>query len=238
MENNNEITSLINSFKQYRDLLTPIEESLREFSVSYENISDEIKKLNTAFGGDIQEKLDGIYKDLNSQAEKSKGLANEIDRFSNSTKNYVQQIDKLVRFCESLENRLSVVDDIQKKAESQIEKLNGIIEEKKKTYDLKQLEKNLETYNIKVQEVSEFINKDVAEVLSNNTQKLEEIKDKNESVLENINNDNKGVDTLIDTYKATNNLLKKIVEKEAVNEEYIFTILDKWAEDRKVKIKK
>ena len=49
MENNNEITSLINSFKQYRDLLTPIEESLREFSVSYENISDEIKKLNTAF---------------------------------------------------------------------------------------------------------------------------------------------------------------------------------------------
>ena len=145
MENNNEITSLINSFKQYRDLLTPIEESLREFSVSYENISDEIKKLNTAFGGDIQEKLDGIYKDLNSQAEKSKGLANEIDRFSNSTKNYVQQIDKLVRFCESLENRLSVVDDIQKKAESQIEKLNGIIEEKKKTYDLKQLEKNLET---------------------------------------------------------------------------------------------
>ena len=35
-----------------------------------------------------------------------------------------------------------------------------------------------------------------------------------------------------------NELLKKIVEKQDVNEAYIFDILDKWAEDRKVKIKK
>ena len=43
---------------------------------------------------------------------------------------------------------------------------------------------------------------------------------------------------LVETYKSSNELLKKIVEKQDVNEAYIFDILDKWAEERKVKIKK
>ena len=39
-------------------------------------------------------------------------------------------------------------------------------------------------------------------------------------------------------YVSSNELLKKIVEKNDVNEEYIFDILDKWAESRKVKTKR
>ena len=49
--------------------------------------------------------------------------------------------------------------------------------------------------------------------------------------------DLKVLDKLSETYKETNALLRKIVEKEDVNEAYIFDVLDKWAQSRKVKIK-
>ena len=46
------------------------------------------------------------------------------------------------------------------------------------------------------------------------------------------------MESLIEEYKATNAFLRKIVENNDVNESYLFDVLDKWAQDRKVKIKK
>ena len=55
-----------------------------------------------------------------------------------------------------------------------------------------------------------------------------------ESILE----EKSSIDKLVESYNSSNNLLKKIVENNDVNEQYIFEILDKWAEDRALKIKK
>ena len=127
---------------------------------------------------------------------------------------------------------------LQSKAESQIEKLNTIIEEKKKTYDIKQLEKNLENYNVGVQKVSEYINKDVADVIKNSNNTISQIQDKNKSIYEAVIQEKTSIDKLIESYDTSNRLLKKIVEGNDVNEQYLFDILDRWAEDRKLKIKK
>ena len=89
-----------------------------------------------------------------------------------------------------------------------------------------------------VQKVSEYINKDVAETLKNSSDKIKEIHDKNISIYEAIVEEKSSIDKLVDSYNASNKLLKKIVEDNDVNEEYIFEILDKWALDRKVKTKK
>ena len=48
----------------------------------------------------------------------------------------------------------------------------------------------------------------------------------------------KDIATLIATFAETTSLLKKVVEGSTVNEEYLFDAFDKWAADRKVKIKK
>ena len=68
----NEIQELIDVFKGYRDLLTPIEQNLTEFSNSFEGIEKEIKSLNSSFDGSISSRLDKIYRDFSMQAEKSK----------------------------------------------------------------------------------------------------------------------------------------------------------------------
>jgi chromosome segregation ATPase len=235
---NNEINSLIVAFKEYRDLLTPIEQNLRDFSTSFEGMKTDIQNLNSAFGGDIQGKLDKIYRDLSSQAEKSKSLASEIDRFSGSTARYTQQVDRLLELCAGIENRIKTVDEIQKKAEEQIEKLNAIIEEKRKNYDVKQLQKNLEVYNVGVQKISEYINKDVADTLKTSSEKINQIQNKNDSVFEAIVNEKTSIDKLVESYNQSNELLKQVVQKNDVNEEYIFEILDKWAESRRVKTNK
>ena len=96
----------------------------------------------------------------------------------------------------------------------------------------------METYNVGVQKVSEYINKDVADVLKNSSEKIEQIQDKNSNILEAVVNEKGSIDKLIESYQISNSLLKKIIENNDVNEEYIFVILDKWAEDRKLKIKK
>lgn len=233
-----EIKNLIDAFREYRDLLTPIEQNLKEFSISFDSISGDIKNLNSSFDGNVQQKLDTICKDLASQVEKAKNLSNQVDNFMASTNRYVNSVDRLISICSRIEEKLSTVDKIQNEAESQIERLDSIIEEKKKTYNIKQLEKNLETYNIGVQKVSEFINKDVADVLKVNSEKIQQIQDKNNSVFQSIADEKYSIEKLIQSYASNNELLKKIVEKNDVNEQYIYEILDKWADSRKIKTKK
>ena len=58
---NNEIKSLIATFKEYRDLIGPIEQSLKAFSLSFESIRQDIENLNSGFDGNLQGKLDKIY---------------------------------------------------------------------------------------------------------------------------------------------------------------------------------
>lgn len=235
---NNELKQLISTFMEYRNLLTPIEQSLKQFSVLFESIGEDVKNLNSSFDGNVQAKLDKIYKELSGQADKVKLLSSQVDAFVAKTERYVQSVNSLVGLCGKLENKISTVENIEKQAETQIEKLNVIIEDKRKTYNIKQLEKNLETYNIGVQKVSEFINKDVADVLQESNNKLEQLQNKNEDVLEVVKNQQGGIAELVETYKINNEMLKKIVENNDVNQEYIYSILDKWAADRKVKTKK
>ena len=235
---NNEIKMLITTFKEYRDLLTPIEENLKSFSMSFDSIRNDIENLNTSFDGSVQQKLDSIYKELSNQAEKARTLSSEVDRFMNITSKYVTNVDKLVDLLDGIEKRISTVHSIEQKAEDQIGKLDAIIEEKRRTYDIRRLEKNLENYNIGVQKVSEFINKDVAESLQESSEKINQIQDRNSNILKTLVEEKISIDQLVESYNTSNDLLKKVVENKDVNEEYIFEILDRWAEDRKVKIKK
>lgn len=235
---NNEIKMLIATFKEYRDLITPIEQNLKAFSSSFESIKEDVKNLNNGFDGSLQTKLDKIYNELSVQAEKAKTLTTEVDKFISTTNKYVSSVDALVNMCAKIEDKIANVNNIQNKAEAQIEKLNTIIEEKKKSYDIKQLEKNLENYNIGVQKVSEYINSDVADVLKTSSEKIGSIHDKSTSIFDAILEEKSSIDKLVNSYESSNKLLKKIVEGNDVNEQYIFEILDKWAEDRKLKIKK
>ena len=139
-----DIKMLIATFKEYRDLIGPIEENLREFSSSFESVKADISNLNNSFDGNLQNKLDQIYKELSTQADKAKTLANQVDRFLGATNKYVSGVENVVSLVSQIENKLNVVNELQQKAESQIEKLNVIIDEKRKTYDIRGLEKNLE----------------------------------------------------------------------------------------------
>lgn len=234
----NEIKTLISTFKEYRDLLSPIEENLRAFSVSLGGIKEDLKSLNVNFSSDVQGKLSGLAGDLNASLEKSKSLTSQVDKFLSSSNRYISAVDSLISLCGKIEGKLSTVENLQSKAEGQIERLDGIIEEKKKTYDLKQLEKNLEAYNVGVQKVSEYINKDIADSLKTQNEEIKKIQDSNSNIYTAIVEEKGSIEKLINSYTSSNEFLKKIVDGNDVNEEYIFEILDRWAEERRLKIKK
>ena len=235
---NKEIQELVEAFKGYRDLITPIEQNLREFSNSFESIKQDLSNLNESFDGNISSKLDKIYKDLSNQAEKSKSLTSQIDRFSNVTNSYISGVDRLISSLNQIQEKIKQVDSIQELADKQVERLNTIIDEKKKNYDIKQLQRSLDSYNTGVQKINEYINKDIAETLKSNNDKVLQIQDKTYSIFENIVSEKQDINKLIETYSQSNELLKKVVENNTVNQEYIYEMLDKWAEERNVKIKK
>ena len=137
-----------------------------------------------------------------------------------------------------MEAKIKELNAIEQKAQEQMKKLDTLIEEKKINYNVKDLERALDIYNNNVQRVSDFINKDVAQSLNETSRKIDAIKKDSESFSKQIEKEHESVDELVKTYSSTNALLKTMVEKEDVNEEYIFSTLDKWANERGVKIKK
>ncbi|HAJ78122.1 MAG TPA: hypothetical protein DCO89_03550 [Clostridiales bacterium] len=235
---NKEMDALIGAFIEYRNMLEPIEKNLRNFADTYNNMREDIKDLSKNFDGNIQKKLDAIYNDIVKQFEKSKDLSSQVDSFKQKTDIFSDKLEKLMDLMSKMENRIYKIDELENKVTSQIEKLDTIVEQKNKMYNLKDLEKNLEAYNANVQKINEYINKDIATMLKANDEKLNNIRDKNTSVLENLLEEKSDIVELLGTYAESNKLLKNVVEKQDVNEQYIFEILDKWATERGVKTKK
>lgn len=235
---NNDVKNLIEAFKGYRELLSPIQANLQDFADTYTQIRGDIDKLNTAFDGDVQSNLDKIYKTLSKQAEGATDLSSRIDRFVNQTSRYTQDISRLSTIFETVDSKIRALNAVEEAAEAQIAKLDILLEEKKKTYNVKELSRTLDNYNANVQKVSEFINKDVAGILSENQRTLESIKQKNETLNDNLKEEGKTVQSLLEIFNASAEIIKRIGEKQDVNEAYIFDILDKWADSRKIRIKK
>lgn len=231
---NNDAKVLIESFRAYRELLGPVQESLHDFAETYNSLKSDIGKLNTAFEGDIQGNLEKIYKNLSKQADTASDLSSRLDQFVKTTSKYTADFSRLLALLEKVEERMSAVNTLEAQAEEQIGKLDAILEEKKKSYNVRELQRTLDNYNANVQKVSEFINKDVAESLGQNYKKLDDIKSGNETLSKLIEAENGKVDALLATYRSTNELLKLAVEKEDLNESYIYDVLDKWADQRKV----
>ncbi|MBQ8425276.1 MAG: hypothetical protein IJX17_04575 [Clostridia bacterium] len=235
---NKEINSLINAFVGYRDMLVPIQSDLNEFLGTYTALKGDIEKLSNSFSDDAKAKLDEIHKSLAQQAQKSEELTRKVDQFLRSSTKYTEEVDKLISTFEGIETRIKSVNEIEAKAEAQISKLENIIEEKKKSYNLKELERSLESYNTNLQAVGDFVNKDIAENLVSNSKMIQSIKDGSENIVVKLKEEKKSIDELMQSYKTSNDLLKKIVENNDVNEEYVFDIIDRWAETRNIKIKK
>ena len=234
---NSEVNALIDAFIGYREMLVPIQNDMHDFLETYDALKNDVEKIDKAFSGDVQGKLTEIYKTLSSQAEKSEALTRKVDEFLKSTTQYTEEVSKLMSMFETIQAKISAVNDIETKAEEQITRLDDILEEKKRNYDLKDLKNSLDKYNANLQSVSEFINKDVAENIVENTKTIQEIKSGNSNVVTHLMEEKSSIEELSKNYVETNALLKKILEKNDVNEEYIFDIMDKWAEERRVKTK-
>lgn len=235
---NSEVNALIDAFIGYREMLVPIQNDMHEFLETYDALKNDVQKIDKAFSGDVQGKLTEIYKSLSAQAEKSEALTRKVDEFLRSTTKYTDEITKLMTMFESVQEKISAVNELEEKAEEQISRLDVILDEKKRNYDLKDLKNSLDRYNSNLQQVSEFINKDVAENIVENTKTIQEIKSGNDNVVSHLKQEQSSIEELAANYQNSNELLKKILEKNDVNEEYIFDIMDKWAEERKVKHKK
>ncbi|MEG1536127.1 MAG: hypothetical protein RR416_04065, partial [Clostridia bacterium] len=59
-----------------------------------------------------------------------------------------------------------------------------------------------------------------------------------DDIAKRLLDENSDIEKLAQAYSASNEILRQLVEKQDVNEAYIFDILDKWAEERKVKTRK
>lgn len=238
MSDYNELKELIDSFVAYRNVLTPLEENLRGIASTYSSIRDALDDINRTFAPGTGVQLDKIHSTLNAQARSGKELTQKIDEYSVSGEKYAKAVSDMTERFDDVAKKLETVTQMEKSAESILSKLEAMIEEKKTSYNLKDLQKSLDAYNKGVEKISDFINKDVGAVLQENAKKIEEIRKENEALSAALTEQNKTVASLSGYFAETSSLLRKTLEGGAVNEEYLFDAFDKWAADRKVKIKK
>ena len=234
----NSIKDLIESFIAYRNLIAPLQESLHSVSKTYEEIREDLDNLTRSFSGNSANQLEKVHATLNAQAKSGQELTRRIDEYAQSGERYAQAVKDMTSRFSSVVQRIDSLQEIEKSARSQIERIENLIEEKKSSYNLKELQKSLDGYNTNVEKISDFINRDIASVLTGNAEKIELIRKENEELQRAVSEQGKDIATLIATFAETTALLKKVVEGSTVNEEYLFDAFDKWAADRKVKIKK
>lgn len=234
----NSIKELIDSFIAYRNLIAPLQESLHSVSKTYEEIRNDLDGLTKSFSGNAANQLEKVHATINAQAKSGQELGRRIEEYAASGEKYAQAVNEMsAKFSEVVE-RIASLSQIEKTAQSQLERIDTLISEKRQSYNLKELQKSLDGYNTNVEKISEFINKDVATVLKQNADKIEAIRKENEELSAVVAEQSKDIATLISEFSQTSALLKKLVEGTSVNEEYLFDAFDKWAADRKVKIKK
>ena len=236
--NDNSLKELIDSFIAYRNLIAPLQESLHAVSKTYGEIRDDLDALSKNFSGSAAGQLDRVHSILNSQAKSGQELSRRIDEYAQSGEKYSKAVSEMSSRFSQVVNRIDSLQEIENSARSQIERIDTLIAEKKSSYNLKELQKSLDGYNTNVEKISDFINKDIASVLTGNAEKIETIRRENEELSKAVAEQSRDIATLTATFAETTALLKKVVEGSTVNEEYLFDAFDKWASDRKVKIKK
>ena len=130
-----EISLLIEAFVGYREMLVPIQSDLNEFASTYSMLRSDIEKLSNSFSNDAKAKLDEIYRSPAAQAQKSEELTRKVDQFLKSSTKYTEEVDKLIGTFENINKRISGINEIENKAQAQIEKLKQL-EDKKLPEDI------------------------------------------------------------------------------------------------------
>ncbi len=234
----NSIRELIDSFIAYRNLIAPLQDSLNSVSKSYEEIRNDLDNLTKSFSGNAAAQLEKVHSTINAQAKSGQELGRKIEEYASSSERYAQAVNDMSSRFSDVVNRIDSLGKIEKSAQSQLAQIDNLIAEKKSSYNLKELQRSLDGYNKNVEKISDFINKDIASVLKQNADKIETIRKENEDLSAAVAQQGKDIAVLITEFSQTSELLKKLVEGSSVNEEYLFDAFDKWAADRKVKIKK
>lgn len=235
---NEQLKELISAFIDYRNLLIPLQENLKEFTGTYFLVKEDVDKLNIALSGEVKDKMSSIYSLLANQAEKSNQLTQKVDQFLIASNKYSNEIDKLLNSFNEVEKKIINMNNLEGKVEAQIQKIENLIEAKENSYSVKDLQKSMDTYSKNLQGVGEFINKEVAGSVIENAKTLEEIKKDHKIMLSELENQGKAINDLAYQYKISKDFINTVVQNQDVNEAYLFEVLDKWAKERKVKIKK
>ena len=235
---NNDIKQLIDSFAAYRNVLAPLQESLHSLAETYGAIREDLDNLKKNLSGDAGNQLEKIHSTLSQQAKSGQELARRIDESADSGEKYSRAVSDMTKRFGEIATKLDTITQIEKTAEAIMGRLEELVEEKRASYNVKELQRSLDTYNKNVERISEFINRDIAAVLQQNADKIEAIRKENEALATIVGEQGKAVTELTAMFAETSQLLRKVVENGSVNEAYIFDAFDKWAADRKVKIKK
>lgn len=234
----NSINELIESFIAYRNLIAPLQETLQSVSKTYGEIRDDLDSLTKSFSGNASSQLERVHATLNAQAKSGQELSRRIEEYAQTGEKFAKAVqDMSLRFSEVVD-RIDSLQKIENSVRSQIERIDNLIDEKKSTYNVKELQKSLDSYNSNVEKISDFINKDIASVLKQNAEKIESIRKENEELSKVVSQQGTDIATLTAMFAETTSLLKKVVEGSTVNEQYLFDAFDSWAADRRVKIKK
>jgi len=227
-----EITDLITEFSKHTKVIEKVNENFASFVQAYKVIKESLEKLNVDVKSkqtiehtmnDLVSKSQNMVGDINVLSGKINKLENLINPISEQIENLNTSFKKLINFEENVQKILNNVN----KTNETIEKL-----------DLNQINDALVSYNEKMEQTKNIFEKDVKKSFDTNNAKIDAMVSDVNSVLKNADSQNTHLEELVNQQSSLQAILTKIADKNTFQMEYLYEILDKWADERKVKTNK
>ncbi|MCK9575117.1 MAG: hypothetical protein WCX32_04715 [Clostridia bacterium] len=231
-ENTKEIADLIGEFTNHTKVIETVNENFTNFMHAYKQIKESLEKLNI----DIKSKQN-IEKAMNDLVDKGTLLVGDITVLS-------QKVNKLESLINPIAEQIENLNTSFKKLINFDENVQAILNSVSKTnetidkLDLKQITTTLESYNQKMEQTKTIFEQDVKKAFNTNNARIDYMLKDVSSIVKNADSANTHLEELVKQQVELQTIISKLVDKNTFQMEYLYDVLDKWAEERKVKLSK
>lgn len=237
-----DIKKISSEIEAERELLEDIVGGVQTFVNKYQDIKAEISKLKGLEDFNIKEATETINSSLDKTNIAISEYCEQVKNAQTTSKEIDAQVDKLKEnlsktndVIESLNYKLSGFLDNQSKAMSSIAKLDEYMSNLK-SVDYNQLEKKINDYSKKIDQLEFLINKDVKNKVEENSKQISTINSNIENLLEKLNDSD--ISTLLQEIKTINTLISETQKEKFALSQELDVELNAWADRNGIKRKK
>lgn len=241
---NIDLTKVSKELAEQQIMMQEINKNLELFVENYRNTKRTLEEVKSPNGVDLSSKIDELTANLEQTRANVEIYGKKLYENLEISKVVSKEFDGVKEGLEKIKNEiLETTKQSEMYLKSQKEALESIskfeeIMKKIENVDFKNYESKLERYTYNLQLLNDKIENGLQEKIDKNLGEIEKFEKKINEISENTTKQNNAITEIAKSVATMTTLLSKLTKTGNVDEQYIYEIIDRWADESKVKHKK